>query len=75
MQSDVHSLKERNLAIWALGRLGDRSALPALRTAYTGELCRHDTILCQYELEKAIRRCGGTPKPARWTSRRNGTRS
>lgn len=49
-----HSLKERNQAIWALGQIGDRKALPLLKKYYTGEECRHDKFLCQYELKKAI---------------------
>jgi hypothetical protein len=67
MNSESHSLRERNSAIWALGRLGEAKALPALESVYTGERCEHDKKLCQYELEKAIRRCGGIPDPPRKT--------
>jgi hypothetical protein len=63
VNSDVHPLRERNLAVWTLGRLRDRRALPSLTAAYTGDLCDHDKTLCQYELEKAIKLCGGTPEP------------
>jgi len=59
MNSEEHSLKERNLAVWALGRLRNPRALPALEKAYTGESCDHDRYLCQYELNKAIRHCKG----------------
>jgi len=71
MKSDDHSLRERNLAVWTLGRLRDSAALPALESFYTGEECDHDTQLCQHELQKAITLCGGTPHP--WDKRRPGT--
>jgi len=67
MKSDAHPLRERNLTIWTLGRLRDPKALPALESVYTGELCEHDKFLCQYELEKAIKLCGGTPRSPRKT--------
>jgi len=65
MNSEEHSLKDRNRAIWTLQRLADPAALPALQAVYTGEPCDHEHRLCQYELEKAIKRCGGTPLPPR----------
>lgn len=67
MESDAHSLGERNHATWALGHLRDPEALPALASVYTGELCDHERGLCQYELEKAIKLCGGVPDPPRKT--------
>lgn len=67
MNSDAHSFRERNLAVWTLGHLRDPKALPALESAYTGEECNHDRSLCQYELEKAIKLCGGHPSPPRKT--------
>jgi len=64
MNSTSHSLRDRNhRAIWTLGRLRDPKALPALESVYTGEKCEHNKTLCQYELEKAIKLCGGTPNP------------
>ena len=63
MNSDAHSLRERNLAVWTLGRLSDATSLTALESIYTGKPCEHDTNLCQYELAKAIKRCGGIPNP------------
>ena len=65
MNSDSHSLPDRDLAVWTLGRLCDARALPALERAYTGGECNHNERLCQYELEKAIKRCGGTPQSRR----------
>ena len=65
MNSDSHTFRDRNLAVWTLGRLRDAKALPALKSVYTGEQCEHGKSLCQYELEKAIRLCGGIPDPPR----------
>lgn len=62
MQSTSCTMRQRNQAVWVLGRLADRAALSSLKNEYTGKLCKHDTTLCQYELEKAIRNCGGTPE-------------
>jgi hypothetical protein len=70
INSDLHSLRDRNLAVWTLGRLRDPNALPTLERVYTGGLCDHDKNLCQYELEKAIKLCGGIPKPPRNTKHR-----
>ena len=38
-----------------------QAALPALEAVYTGGQCQHNRLLCQYELEKAIELCGGSP--------------
>jgi hypothetical protein len=59
VQSDSHSLEERNNAVWALGQARDRRALPVLRTYYTGGECDHSRKLCQHELDKAIKLCSG----------------
>ncbi len=50
-------LDERNRAIWALGQLGDKDALPELRALVTGRECDHTHELCQRELKKAIALC------------------
>jgi hypothetical protein len=52
-------LELRNRAVWALGQLGDPAALPALEPLYTGVECRHDGVICQHELRKAILACRG----------------
>lgn len=68
MNSESHSLWDRtHRGVWTLGQLRDPKALPALEALYTGELCDHDKDLCQYELEKAIKLCVGTPNPPRKT--------
>lgn len=62
MQSDSHTFRERNHAVWALGQLRDPRVLPALEAAYTGRPCDHSANLCQRELSKAIDLCrGNTP--------------
>ena len=61
VESEKHSLRERNHAVWALGQLGDPRALSVLNRYFTGAPCDHEHTLCQYELSKAIRLCkGGT---------------
>lgn len=71
--SESHSLRERNLTVWALGQARDERALPVLQSYYTGGECDHDRCLCQGELVKAIKLCQDkapnplfirTPKPA-----------
>lgn len=49
-----------HLAIWTLGQIRSEKALPVLKELYKndpkGESChgKHDSILCQYEIHKAI---------------------
>ena len=63
LESDKLSSKEKNQVIWALGEIGDKRALPALKKLYTGDNCHKpcDTskYICQYGIEKAIRNCKG----------------
>ena len=59
IQSDSHSLHDRNLAVWALGQARDSRALPALEGYYYGAKCEHNSHLCQMELSKAIKLCNG----------------
>jgi hypothetical protein len=66
VQSDRHTLAERNHAVNALGLIGDARARPALEEFYTGEPCRHDTFLCQSELKKAIDKCRGRGRAPTW---------
>jgi len=48
------NISDRNHAVWTLGMLEDQRALPALEKYYTGEQCSHTSMICQYELEKAL---------------------
>lgn len=57
MSAADHPLRDRNRAVWALGRLGDRRAVPALSAGRTGRPCDHDQALCQREIRKALDRC------------------
>ena len=47
-------------AIWTLGQIRSKNALPVLRTLYLGDTegttCygKHDSVLCQYEIHKAL---------------------
>jgi hypothetical protein len=50
---------ERNRAIWALGQLGARAALPVLRSLSGSDECSHGTAVCQREVRKAIALCEG----------------
>lgn len=59
VEDENNTYKERNSAVWALGQLGDRRALPILKKHYSGEECQHDKFLCQYELKKAIKLAEG----------------
>ena len=49
-----------HIAIWTLGQIRSEKALPLLKALYKddpkGETCfgRHDSLLCQYEIYKAI---------------------
>jgi hypothetical protein len=48
-------LEDRNHAVWALGQLRDKRALPILYKYRTGKPCNHLRQICQYEIGKAIR--------------------
>lgn len=57
LDDENNSYRERNDAIWSLGQLGDKSALPAIEKYYTGDMSqtKYDLYLSQYELGKAIK--------------------
>ena len=59
VQSDAHSLRQRNQVVWALGQARDGRALPVLESYLTGASCDHARDLCQYELGKAVALCKG----------------
>jgi len=69
VESENHSLRQRNLAVWSLGQIGDEYALPTLEKSYTGGPCDHDNCLCQRELEKAIKLCQGSLNATAWLPR------
>ncbi len=51
IESDNHSFKEKNHAIWAIGQFGDKRATPVLEKLYTGKACEKpcqtDRYICQ----------------------------
>jgi hypothetical protein len=56
-----HTPRDRSdVAIWTLGQIKSKKALPILKELYKndpqGKTCKyhHDTVLCQYEIHKAI---------------------
>jgi hypothetical protein len=49
------NLQDRNSAVWALGQLRDKRALPTLYKYRTGKPCNHMTSICQYEIAKAVK--------------------
>jgi len=57
LSDEAMSMEKRNEAIWALGQMGDKRALPVLKSYYTSRTnhCDRQNELCQYELGKAIR--------------------
>jgi hypothetical protein len=69
VKSENRSLRQRNLAVWALGQIGDKRALPVLNQFYTGGPCDHENYLCQGELQKAIKLCQGSFNATAWRPR------
>jgi hypothetical protein len=67
--SESHSLKKRNRAVWAIGQIGDQSALAVLESFYTGGDCDHKKHLCQRELRHAIYGCKGGVNLTAWLRR------
>jgi hypothetical protein len=69
VKTENHSLRQRNRAVWVLGQIGDQRALPILTESHTGEPCDHDNLLCQQELQKAIKLCKGSFNATAWLPR------
>jgi hypothetical protein len=69
VKSEDHSLGQRNHAVWALGQIGDKRALPVLEQFYTGQPCDHNHCLCRRELQKAIKLCQGSFNATTWLPR------
>jgi hypothetical protein len=62
LQDKNRGFKLRNDAIWALGQLGDKRALPILQQYYTGKVPAREPLgktISQYELKKAINLTSG----------------
>ena len=57
VESEGHSYHEKNRAIWALGQLGNKHALPPLKSHLTGQPCNHERDgFCQGELQESIQK-------------------
>ena len=69
VDSKDNSLRRRNQAVWALGQLGQKKALPVLEKHYHGEPYDRTRELSQYELKKAIKLCKGGLNISAWTWR------
>lgn len=61
LSDTTHTPHDRSdLAIWTLGQIRSKKALPVLKELYKddplGKTCKyhHNTVLCQYEIHKAI---------------------
>ena len=61
LSDTTHTPHDRSdVAIWTLGQIGSKKSLPLLKELYKddpqGKTCKyhHDTVLCQYEIHKAI---------------------
>jgi hypothetical protein len=61
LSDTTHTPHDRSdVAIWTLGQIRSKKALPILKGLYKddpqGKTCKyhHDTVLCQYEIHKAI---------------------
>lgn len=64
--------RTRNHAIWALGELGDKRALPVLKKYYTGNIPNReplDGMISQYELKKAVKLLEGGINITAWAWR------
>lgn len=62
LKDENRGFRARNSAIWALGQLGNPSALPVLQSFYTGNIPNReplDKTISQYELKKAINLVNG----------------
>lgn len=70
IKSDKYNYEMKNDAVWALGQIGDKRALPTLKELITGKSCEKpcpkNTYICQYELEKAIKYCKGAFSVTKW---------
>ncbi len=69
VDSKDNSLRRRNHAVWALGQLGQKKALPVLEKYYHGDPNVRARELSQHELKKAIKLCRGGFNISAWTWR------
>jgi hypothetical protein len=58
LNNKSNDLRDRNMVVWTLGRIKAERSLKTLESYYTGEQCDHRAAICQYEIVKALNRCG-----------------
>lgn len=69
LEDEHQAFRSRNNAIWGLGAMGDRRALPVLQKYYTGNIPDReplDGMISQYELKKAIDLANGGLNITAW---------
>lgn len=70
IESDSATFREKNRAIWALGQIGDKRALPVLEQLDTGEVqvkpYDPDRYIVLYSVRKAIKQIRGDLSLTRW---------
>jgi hypothetical protein len=69
LQDENNSYRERNLAVWALGQIGEPQPSELLNSYYTGIIPPKESLdegLSQYELKKAIQQVNGGVNIMRW---------
>lgn len=62
LDNNNEAFKTRNDAVWALGQMGDKRALPILKKYYSGKIPNRESLnktISQYELKKAIKLVAG----------------
>jgi hypothetical protein len=72
LDDEHQSFRSRNNAIWGLGAMGDRRALPVLQKYYTGNIPDReplDDMISQYELKKSIDLANGGLNITAWVWR------
>jgi len=61
VKSEKASFRVKNSAVWTLGQLADKKALPFLtelnQSSPKQEKCKLDQNICKYEVEKAVKWC------------------
>lgn len=70
VKSDKYSYYEKNQAIWALGQIGDKRALPTLSKLDTDEIQQKPwnskKYIVQYTVEKSIKQINSSFIATRW---------
>jgi len=70
IKSEKYTYSEKNKAIWALGQIGDKRALPILKQLDTDEIqnkpLNSKQYIVQYSVEKAIKQINSSFIATRW---------